>query len=49
MIWLNDTVRLVNEKIGTVIAIDLKGRYTVRLQDGSVVQNLKHKDMKKWN
>lgn len=47
MIWLNDTVT-VGDNVGRVIAIDLKGRYTVQMQDGSVVQDLKHKDMRKW-
>jgi len=45
MIWLNDTVA-VDDEIGKVIAIDFKGRYTVQT-DSRVIQNLKHRDMKK--
>lgn len=45
MIWLNDTVT-VDGEIGRVIAIDFSGRYTVQT-DNRVIQNLKHKNMKK--
>ena len=46
MYWINDPV-VINGEEGKVLSIDLKGRYTVLLNSGSVVQNVKYKDLRK--